>query len=107
MPYIRSIFRLLSIVFLSTWAMGSYPTFVKQATRDGNTEAVQTLNFGKAAEAEHARLNKRSLQNPGMLKGSRHVTFYICPTRGYTTSKMNFYDCPSCFAPREMLEEIA
>ncbi len=52
-----------------------YPTFLKQARRDGNTDAVQSLNFANAAEAEHAKLFQRSLQNLEMLKSSRSTSF--------------------------------
>jgi len=84
-----------------------YPAFLKQARRDGNSDAVQSLNFAKTAEAEHAKLYTRSLQNLDKVKGSKSTNFFVCPTCGYTTSEINFSDCPSCFTPGEMFEKVA
>ncbi len=84
-----------------------YPAFLKQARRDGNSDAVQSLNFAKTAEAEHAKLYTRSLQNLDKVKDSKSTTFFVCPTCGYTTSEINFSDCPSCFTPGEMFEKVA
>ncbi len=84
-----------------------YPTFLKQARRDGNTDAVRSLDFAKTAEAEHAKLYTRSLQNLDQLKGSKSTTFFVCPTCGYTTSEPNFSNCPSCFTPGEMFEKVS
>lgn len=84
-----------------------YPAFLKQARRDGNTNAVRSLNFAKTAEAEHAKLYTRSLQNLDQLKGSKSTTFFVCPTCGYTTSELKFSNCPSCFTPGEMFEKVA
>lgn len=84
-----------------------YPAFLKQARRDGNSDAVQSLNFAKTAEAEHAKLYTRSLQNLDKVKGSKSTIFFVCPTCGYTTSEINFSDCPSCFTPGEMFEKVA
>jgi rubrerythrin len=84
-----------------------YPSFLKQARREDNTGAVESLNFAKTAEAEHAKLYTRSLQNLEKLKGSRSMTFFVCPTCGYTTTELNFSYCPSCLTPGEMFEKVA
>ncbi len=84
-----------------------YPDFLKQARLDGNSAAVRSLNFAKTAEAEHAKLYARSLQNLDKLKGSKSAIFFVCPTCGYTTSEMNFTNCPSCFTPGEKFEKVA
>ncbi|MHB2007352.1 MAG: rubrerythrin family protein [Acidobacteriaceae bacterium] len=84
-----------------------YPAFLKQARRDGNTDAVRSLSFAKTAEAEHAKLYTRSLQNLGQMKDSKSTTFFVCPTCGYTTRELNFSMCPSCFTPGEMFEKVA
>ena len=38
-----------------------YPDFIAQARKEGNREALQTLNFAKSAEVEHAKLYTASL----------------------------------------------
>ena len=40
-----------------------YPEFLKQARQVRNTEAIQTFNFSKTAEAEHAKLYTTALKN--------------------------------------------
>ncbi len=84
-----------------------YPAFLKQARRDGNTDAVRSLNFARTAEAEHAKLYTSSLQHLDQLKGSKSTTFFVCPTCGYTTSELNFSDFHSCFTSGEMFEKVA
>ena len=83
-----------------------YPAFIKQATLDGNSAAITSLNFAKTAEAEHAKLYARCLQNLDNLKGSKSTIFFVCPTCGYTTSEMNFANCPSCFTLGEKFEKV-
>ena len=84
-----------------------YPSFLQQATLDGNKVAVRSLQFAKTAEAEHAKLYTRSLQNLDKLKGSKSTNFFVCPTCGYTVSELDFANCPSCFTPREDFEKVS
>ena len=83
-----------------------YPDFLKQARADGNRDAVRSLNLAKTAEAEHAKLYARSLENLDNLKGSKSKGFFVCPTCGYTTSEISFAKCPSCFTPKEKFETV-
>lgn len=84
-----------------------YPTFLKQARLDGNKQAIKSLNFAKTAEAEHAKLYSAALQDLDRLKGSKNMTFFVCPTCGYTTRDVNFSKCPSCFTPKDKFEKVA
>ncbi len=84
-----------------------YPTFLQQATLDGNQAAMRSLQLAKTAEAEHAKLYTQSLKNLDKLKGSKSAVFFVCPTCGYTVSEMDFANCPSCFTPREDFEKVA
>ena len=82
-----------------------YPAFVRQAQRDGNIEAVQTLSFALTAEAEHAKLYKDALANLEQMSASR--VFYVCPTCGFTTASPEFERCPTCATPKERFEQIS
>ena len=82
-----------------------YPAFVRQAQRDGNIEAVQTLSFALTAEAEHAKLYKDALANLEQMSASR--VFYVCPTCGFTTASPDFERCPTRATPKERFEQIS
>ena len=84
-----------------------YPTFLQQAGLDGNQAAVRSLQLAKTAEAEHAKLYTRALQDLNKLTGSKSAIFFVCPTCGYTVSEMDFANCPSCFTPREDFEKVS
>jgi rubrerythrin len=84
-----------------------YPEFLKQARADVNRDAIETLNQAKTAEIEHAKLYTEALQNLDKLKGTGKKTYYVCSVCGYTTTKLDFAKCPSCFSPKEKYETAA
>ena len=84
-----------------------YPEFLSQAKRDRNTAAVKSLNFAKTAEAEHAKLYSAALANLDSLKGSKSMTFFVCPKCGFTVRELSFAKCPSCFTPKEKFEKVS
>ncbi len=77
-----------------------YPEFIKQAKAERNTDALQTFNYAKSAEAEHASLYTTAEGNLAQMKG-KGETYYVCTICGYTTKKIDFEKCPSCFNPKE------
>lgn len=77
-----------------------YPDFLKQAREDGNNDAVRTFNLAKEAEAEHAKLYTEASANLVAWKTNAQP-FYVCPSCGYTTSKLDFAKCPVDFVARE------
>ena len=83
-----------------------YPEFLKQARAEGNRDAVQTFNYAKTAEAEHAKLYSEALNNLAKLKGSKAKDYYVCTVCGYTTAKMDFSKCPSCFTHKDKYEKV-
>ena len=84
-----------------------YPEFLKQARSDRDKAAIKSLNFAKTAEEEHAKLYAAALADLAHLKGTKAVTFYVCPKCGFTTRETNFSKCPSCFTPKEEFEKVA
>ena len=84
-----------------------YPEFLKQARAEGNRDAVQTFNYAKTAEAEHAKLYSEALNNLPKLKGSKAMDYFVCTVCGYPTSKLDFSKCPSCFTHKDKYEKVS
>src|SRR5450759_5544610 len=84
-----------------------YPEFLKQARAEGNRDAVQTFNYAKTAEGEHAKLYSEALNNLPKLKGSKAKDYFVCTVCGYTTSKLDFSKCPSCFTHKDKYEKVS
>jgi len=84
-----------------------YPEFLKQARAENNRDAVQTFNYAKTAEAEHAKLYSEALNNLANLKGSKAKDYFVCTVCGYTTTKVDFSKCPSCFTHRDKYEKVS
>ncbi len=77
-----------------------YPDFLKQARVEKNKDAIQTFNFAKGAEVEHAKLYTLASKDlPGMKVAN--VRYYVCSVCGYTVKKIDFEKCPACFNPKE------
>lgn len=84
-----------------------YPEFLKQARAERNSDAVQTLNFAKTAEAEHAKLYTKALNDLAKLKGSKSKDYFVCTVCGYTTTQIDFSKCPSCFTHKDKYEKVS
>src|SRR5579864_164157 len=82
-----------------------YPTFIRQAKSEGNTDALRTFTFARAAEAEHAKLYTEALQDLENMKVSRIL--YVCPVCGFTTPEPVSERCPTCATPKERFERVS
>ena len=79
-----------------------YPDFLSQAKKDDNPDAVRTFTYAQAAEAEHARLYQKALNNLASWKAPK-ADFYVCPTCGYTVEgNPSFASCPVCATPASL-----
>ncbi len=83
-----------------------YPDFIKQARAEQNTAALETFNYAKTAEADHAKLYTHAKDNLAQMKNAG-VKYYVCTICGFTTSKVDFEKCPSCFNPKEKYVPVA
>ena len=83
-----------------------YPAFLKVARADRDKAAIETFNYAKTAEAEHAKLYTEALNNLPQMKGAGQE-YYVCTVCGYTTVKMDFSKCPSCFSPKHKYEKVS
>lgn len=77
-----------------------YPEFLKEARATGNADAVETFNFAKGAEAEHAKLYTEAAGDLTKLRSGKG-TYYVCTICGNTVPKVDFQKCPMCFNPKE------
>lgn len=77
-----------------------YPDFIKQARAERDKAAIETFNYALTAEADHAKLYTNAKENLGTMK-TAGVKYYVCTICGYTTAKIDFEKCPSCFNPKE------
>src|SRR5664280_252573 len=84
-----------------------YPEFLAQARKEGQRDAIETFNFAKSVEAEHAKLYTAALDNLGALKGSQAKPFYVCTVCGDTTTRMNFEKCPVCFNSKDKYVQVS
>ncbi len=82
-----------------------YPEFMKKAKADKAMDAFATFNQAMAAEAEHAKFYKDALDHLDKWKDGKK-DFFVCAVCGYTTAKLDFEKCPSCFAPKDKYEKI-
>ncbi len=76
-----------------------YPGFITKARRDGNADAVQTLNLARNAEVEHAKLYQEALNNLEGWKAAG-ASFVVCPVCGWTAPTLPAEHCPSSFTPK-------
>lgn len=77
-----------------------YPEFIKAARSERQKGALESFNYAKTAEAEHAKLYTAALENLATATGAS-VTYYVCTVCGYTTARLDFAKCPACFSPKE------
>jgi len=77
-----------------------YPDFYTQARAAGDAGAVQTFNYSRGAETEHAALFTNALGNMASMR-MKGVTYYVCTVCGYTTTNLDFAKCHTCFSPKD------
>jgi rubrerythrin len=81
-----------------------YPAFLKQARQDANADAIQTFNYARNAEIEHAKLYTAAVNDMEGMRAAR--AWFVCPVCGYTTPKVNFERCPSSFTAASRYEKV-
>lgn len=82
-----------------------YPGFLGRAKADRNKDAIESFNYAKTAEAEHAVLYADALKNMDAWKAKR--TFYVCSICGYTVIELPKDKCISCFGPKDKYEAVS
>jgi rubrerythrin len=82
-----------------------YPQFIGKARTDRNKDAIESFNYAKTAEAEHATLYADALKNIDAWKAKK--TFYVCTICGYTVIELPKEKCVSCFSPKDKYEAVS
>lgn len=82
-----------------------YPQFLGKARTDRNKDAIESFNYAKTAEAEHAVLYADALKNLDAWKAKK--TFYVCTVCGYTVTELPKEKCVSCFSPKDKYEAVS
>ena len=72
-----------------------YPEFLAKAKMDKNKGAMDTFEDAERAEAVHASLYKRAMDDMKAWKGKGNG-FFVCPVCGNVVEKTNFMRCPIC-----------
>lgn len=83
-----------------------YPEFIGVAKAGGLRDALQTLNYAKSAESEHAKFYQAALADLESMKGPG-ATYYVCQVCGMTTTRVDFKKCPSCFTAKDKYIAVA
>lgn len=72
-----------------------YPEFLARAQRDQNKGAIDVFADAERAEAVHAELYKKALENLNTWKAGGK-NFYVCPVCGNVMEDMKYKNCPIC-----------
>lgn len=75
-----------------------YPGFLATAKAENAREAIRTIQFAAAAEAQHAKLYAQALAQLGK---NPPTDYYVCPTCGSTVLERPADKCPTCRKPGE------
>ncbi len=78
-----------------------YPEFLAKAEKDNNKDAIDAFEDAGKAEAVHAGLYKRALENLPEWKG-KNEKFYVCTFCGNVVEKLNFKECPLCGKSKDL-----
>ena len=71
-----------------------YPSFIKKAAEEGNTQAVFVFSRAKLAESVHAELYMDAYNN---IDAPDDEKYYLCPICGYIHKGADFDKCPICW----------
>ena len=74
-----------------------YPTFIEQAKKEGNNEALTTFHWANKVEKVHGNLFKKALD---ALKSIEDTHYYVCQRCGYTAERNAPEQCPVCGAKK-------
>ncbi len=78
-----------------------YPEFLAKAEKDQIKDAVDAFEDAGAAEAVHASLYKKAMENLPEWKG-KNKKFYVCTFCGNVVEKIDFKVCPLCGKGKEL-----
>ncbi len=78
-----------------------YPEFLAKAQKDKVKGAIDTFEDAGRAEAVHAALYKKAMQDLPAWKG-KGKGFFVCPVCGNVVEKTDFLRCPICDTSKKL-----
>jgi rubrerythrin len=82
-----------------------YPEFLARAEKDRIRGAIDTFEDAGKAEAVHASLYKKALENLPEWEG-KSQKFEVCTFCGNVVEKINFKDCPICGKSKDLYVSV-
>lgn len=80
-----------------------YPDFIKEATEEGNKDALRAFMQANAAEEVHAKLYKKALDS---LSDKTTHNYFVCPVCGFIADNDIPDVCPICGTKHTAFKEI-
>ncbi len=81
-----------------------YPEFIKEAEKEGNTQALRTFTMANSAEAGHAAIYQKALDRLGK---NETTDYYVCTVCGLLhEGKQPPEKCPICGAAAAAFKKI-
>ena len=81
-----------------------YPEFIKEAEKEGNSQALRTFNMANSAEAGHAAIYQKALDSLGK---NETTDYYVCSICGQLhEGKEPPAKCPICGAGAAAFKKI-
>lgn len=80
-----------------------YPSFIGDATAEGDEQVATYLKFVAKVEEEHSALYQNTLAN---LEGLEETAYFVCSYCGHVHSNEAPEKCPICGAPKSQFKEI-
>ena len=84
-----------------------YPTMLAEAETENDKRAGQSFNYALQTEKVHESLYRKAKESLGKGKDIQEVTYYVCPTCGFTHEGPVDGRCPVCSTPAEKFEKIS
>jgi rubrerythrin len=81
-----------------------YPAYIRQASAEGQAEAVRAFTYATTSEAGHAVLCTAALKNLAQMKDSK--PYRVCSVCGYVEETAPD-SCRGCGSPKERFTEIS
>jgi len=82
----------------------TYPEFLREAEKEGESAAALAFSQARDAEGFHAKLYERAIMR---LIKNEVKAYHVCQVCGYVTDKKAPRKCPVCGAPKEKFQHIA
>jgi rubrerythrin len=83
-----------------------YPSYIRTAKKEKNTQAVWSFNVANQAEHVHANLFKKVIEALKSGKEPAKVDYYVCSVCGNIFENETPAKCPICGAPKEKIFRV-